>query len=314
MVMTSNENTRIREREEDKGSKSHIHNLGPKQQSLFLWLAMEHMKEAPEMSNFMKLVLHEKRLAKAMQLIVAQMRKWKGAVSVGALHRFLSSGFLSQEANLSEPPGGMVGFMFFSRLEMAAGAVAINQDKQRTRDYFDTPVEEECVAYYIKKEYFIPRSTHQLEIMLREWKDLLELYTVENSITMTGLKHLLASLDDRYQILEEMFKVVANFGLLIILSMDQHLQNFYNNISKMQDMMATPPMIKDTYTAEHTTLSRTWRNIYPQILLFRHASSHLARSPGEGSAARMMRLCREGVMLAAKRKRKQPRPRLYHHK
>jgi hypothetical protein len=36
MVMTSNKNTRIREREEDKGSKSLIHNVGPKQQSLFL--------------------------------------------------------------------------------------------------------------------------------------------------------------------------------------------------------------------------------------------------------------------------------------
>jgi hypothetical protein len=57
MVMTSNENTRIREREEDKGSKSLIRNLGPKQQSLFLRLATEHMKEEPEMSNFMKLVL-----------------------------------------------------------------------------------------------------------------------------------------------------------------------------------------------------------------------------------------------------------------
>jgi hypothetical protein len=104
------------------------------------------MKEEPEMSDFIKLVLHEKSPAKATKLIVAQMRKWKGAVSVGALHRFLSSGFLSQEANLLEP-GGMTGFMFFPRSEMAAGAAAINQDKQRIRDYFALPVEEECVAY-----------------------------------------------------------------------------------------------------------------------------------------------------------------------
>jgi hypothetical protein len=239
-VMTANENTRIREREEDKGSKSLIRNLGPKQQSLFTRLATEHMREEPEMSPFMKLVLHEKSPAKATQLIVAQMRKWKGTVSVGALHRFMSSGFLSQEANLSEP-GGMTGFMFFPRSEMASGAAAINRDKQRIRDYFDLPVEEECVDYYIKKEYFIPRNTHQLEIVLTAWKDLLELCTVENSIAVTGLKHLLASLDDLYQILEEMFKVVQNFGLRLILSMDRHLQNFYERISEMKDVSLAPP-------------------------------------------------------------------------
>jgi hypothetical protein len=95
MVMTSNENTRIREREEDKESKSLIQNLGQTQQSLITRLATEHMREPPEISTFMKLVLHEKSPAKATQLIVAQMRKWKGTVSVGALHRFMSSGFLS---------------------------------------------------------------------------------------------------------------------------------------------------------------------------------------------------------------------------
>jgi hypothetical protein len=84
MVMTSNENTRIREREEDKGSKSLIRNLGPTQPSLFTRLASEHMWEPPEMSAFMKLVLHEKIPAKATQLIVAQMRKWKGTSASGS--------------------------------------------------------------------------------------------------------------------------------------------------------------------------------------------------------------------------------------
>jgi hypothetical protein len=50
----------------------------------------------------------------------------------------------------------MTGFMFFPRSEIASGAAAINRDKQRIRDYFDLPVEEECVDYYVKKEYFVP--------------------------------------------------------------------------------------------------------------------------------------------------------------
>jgi hypothetical protein len=230
MVMTSNENIHIREREEDKGSKSLIRNLGPTQQSLFTRLVTEHMREPPEMSDFMKLVLHEKSPAKATQLIVAQMRKWKGT----------SSGFLSQEANLSES-GGMTGFMFFPRSEIASGATAINRDKQRIRDYFDLPVEEECVDYYVKKEYFVLRNAHQLEIVITAWKDLVELCTVENSIAVAGLKQFLSSLDDLYQILEEMFKVVPNFSLLIILSLDLHLQNFYERVSEMKDVATASP-------------------------------------------------------------------------
>jgi hypothetical protein len=85
MVMTSNENTRIRERAEDKSRKSLIKNLGPKQQSLFLRLATDHMREPPVMSDCMADVLNEKSPVKATQLIVAQMRKWKGISKIGMI-------------------------------------------------------------------------------------------------------------------------------------------------------------------------------------------------------------------------------------
>jgi hypothetical protein len=61
--------------------------------------------------------------------------------------------------------------MFFPQSEIASGAAAINRDKQWIRDYFDLPVEEECVDYYVKKDYFVPRSAHQLEIVITAWKD-----------------------------------------------------------------------------------------------------------------------------------------------
>jgi hypothetical protein len=178
------------------------------------------------MSDFMTDVLNEKSPVKATQLIVAKMKKWKGTtISLAALHRFLSTGFLSQEANLSEP-GGLTGFMFFPRSEIPAGASVVNRDKQRIRGYFNLPVEEDCVNYYVQKEFFIPRSTNQLEIVVTAWKDLLELCTVPDSITVTGLSYFLTSFEDLYQILEEMFKVAPNFELLVILSLDRHLQNF----------------------------------------------------------------------------------------
>jgi predicted RecB family endonuclease len=64
---------------------------------------------------------------------------------------------------------------------------------------------------------------------------------VENAIVVAGLKQFLASLDDLYQILEEMFKVVPNFGLLLILSLDRHLQKLYERVSEMKDVATASP-------------------------------------------------------------------------
>jgi hypothetical protein len=91
--------------------------------------------------------------------------------------------------------------VFFPRSEISSGAAAINRDNQWIRDYFDLPVEEDGVDYYIEKEYFVPRNAHQLEIVITAWKDLVELCTVESAIAVAGLKQFLASLDDLYQIL-----------------------------------------------------------------------------------------------------------------
>jgi hypothetical protein len=97
------------------------------------------MREEPEMSPFMKLVLHEKSPAKATQLIRLQMRKWKGTVSVGALKTVYVQWIPVAEANLSEP-GGMTGFMFFPPIgEMASGQQPITATSKRIRDYFDLP-------------------------------------------------------------------------------------------------------------------------------------------------------------------------------
>jgi hypothetical protein len=240
MAMTRNEQTRLEEREEDRGSKSLFRNLGPKQQNLFLRLATEHMTLEPDMSDFMQGVIKEKSPVKASQLIMAETRRWKGTVSTASLHRFLSNGFISQESNQTEP-GGLTGFMFFPRSEVASSVAGANQEKQRVRDYFDLPVEDECVSYYLKKEYYIPNCTHHLQIVMETWRDLIELVTVKRSIATVGLRCFLENLDEVWHMLEEMFRVVPNFGMLVILTFDRHLQNFYDLVSEMDDVLLSSP-------------------------------------------------------------------------
>jgi hypothetical protein len=90
----------------------------------------------------------------------------------------------------------------------------------------------------------VPRIAHKLEIVITAWKDLVELCTVENSIAVAGLKQFLASLDDLYQILEEMFKVVPNFGLLL-----------WPSAQPKQNWLLQPTPVKPLFTSALSSMN-----------------------------------------------------------
>lgn len=88
-------------------------------------------------------------------------------------------------------PGGLTGFMFHPPCEMSlGGASGTAREKQPVRDRFRLPVEDEWISHCLKKEWcVVPRNTHHLEIVLKAWKDLIELCTVKHSIATAGLPH-----------------------------------------------------------------------------------------------------------------------------
>ena len=230
LVLQANENNRKREREEDQQNKSLIRNLGPKQQSLFTRLATKSLRDPPRMTAFMKSVLSEKSPHKATNLILAETRKWKGTFSLAGLYRFFSSGFLSQSSNSSDP-GGFTGFMFYPR---SLGPTPINKDKQRIREFFDLDVDEDTIDHYLKMEYFVPKNENELRIQLETWRDTLAMVTCVDTVANDGLSHFLERFDDLYSTIQEMFQVVPNFGLLVLLTLDRHLQKFYEMVSEMR--------------------------------------------------------------------------------
>ena len=220
MAMTTNETNRVRERDEDKSSKSLISNLGPRQQCLFEPLATESMGDIPAMSAFMVKVLKEKSPAKFAHLLMAEMRKWKGCCTEASIHRFLAYGFMSE--NTSDL-GGLPGMIFAKRSLLSAGATSAASERQRVMEYFDCDVEPAVIGNYLKKEYVVPQDVHQLEVALNTWASFLELCTVKRTIAARGLRCFLDGMDDIDTTLEDMFLVSADFGLKIMLVLDNHL-------------------------------------------------------------------------------------------
>jgi hypothetical protein len=235
--MQTTEDTRIKERAEDKDAKSLIRNLSPRQQTLFTRLCTTHMQTAPVMPEFMTRCLAEKAPHRASNLIAHEVRNWKGTFSAAGLSRFLAGGYLSQEGNQGEP-GGFTVFMFHPKSPLTQGTSTEStiQGKGRIREYFDLDVDEETLKFYQKKDFFIPTNEPELKIVLQTWHDLLVLLTVKDTIATEGLALILEKYDSYYQVIQEMFLSCKDFGLQVLIILDNHMQRFFEMVSEMKDV------------------------------------------------------------------------------
>ena len=237
LSMQKTESTRIKERAEDKSAKSLIRNLSPRQQALFTRLCTTHMHKEPEMPPFLIQCLAEKAPHRASNLIAHEVRKWKGTFSDAGLSRFLAGGYLSQEGSQGEP-GGFTVFMFRPKSPLTTGTSTESaiKGKGRIREFFDLEADEDTLKFYQKKEFFIPTSENELKIVLQTWHDLLVLLTVKDTIAAEGLSLILEKYDDYYQVIQEMFVSSKDFGLTVLVILDNHLQRFFEMVSEMEDM------------------------------------------------------------------------------
>jgi hypothetical protein len=62
--------------------------------------------------------------------------------------------------------------------------------------------------------------------VLQTWHDLLVLMTVKDSIATEGLSLILEHYDKHYQVIQEMFASIADFGLTVLVILDNQLQKF----------------------------------------------------------------------------------------
>jgi hypothetical protein len=60
--------------------------------------------------------------------------------------------------------------------------------------------------------------------------------TVKDSIATEGLSLILEYYDDHYQVIQEMCASIADFGLTVLVILDNQLQKFFEMVSDMHDV------------------------------------------------------------------------------
>ena len=284
--MQKAETTRLQERAEDKSAKSLIRNLSPVQQALFTKLCTSHMHKEPTMSSFLTSCLAEKTPLRATNLIAHESRKWKGTFSSSGLTRFLAGGYISQEGSQGEP-GGFTAFMFHPRSPLTKGTSTESalKGRGRIREFFALDADEDTLKFYQKKEFFVPTSENELKIVLQTWHDLLVLMTVKDSIATEGLSLILERYDDHYQVIQEMFASSADFGLTVLVILDNHLQKFFEMVSDMENVTKASSRQRDFLWRQATEFLEGLENRRPPSVVIPQCLRRTPTNTKEGPAS-----------------------------
>jgi hypothetical protein len=261
------------ERTTKESESSLFRTMGPTQRQLFTMLCTTDMAQTPVMTEFMKSLSRSKTPQKAVALLKAATRPWNGTFSEGGCHRFLSNGFLSLDANKSNP-GGFTVFMFFPKALDISGK-AFDGDAATMRDYFGLDVDESTISYYAKQGYFSPENAYDLHIQLRTMRDMLELVTCKDSIIAKGLNYILEPTrwDNITNQLHERFATETNFGTKFCYCMDKPIQMLLDRITKWSSLATegTPNYLteKAAKLMEAVEEGMDLQVILPKVLLSR---------------------------------------------
>ena len=232
-VMKQVELARQNERKKDAQEKSLLRHLGRSQRDLFLVLSTPEMSVAPELTDFMSQLSKETSASKALQQVVNESKDWEGTFSHGGFHKFLSSGFVSQEQNRGNP-GGFNLFMFHPRTVEMPGSSSFDAAKARLRDLFDAKVDDETIAHYSKQGLFAASNHHDMRVQLQTALDMLALLVGPGSIATKGLAYVLepkrwSRMSPLYH---ERFQAESLFGAKFIYCLDRSLQQFLRRLER----------------------------------------------------------------------------------
>jgi hypothetical protein len=176
--------------------------------------------------------------------------------------------------------------MFHPRSPLLKGTAteSMMQGRGRVREFFDLDPDDETVRFYQKKEFFVPKSENELKIALQTWHDLLELLTGQDSIAAEGLALILEKFDDHYEVIQEMFASSSDFGLTVLVILDNHLQLFFEMVSDLNDATQASSRERDFLWRQATKLLESLENRQPPSVVIRrrrHGSRYEEKESNE---------------------------------
>ena len=139
------------------------------------------------------------------------------------MHKLLSNGFLSHEANRANLRG-LTMFNFYPKTVEVHGKGGGNE---LLREYLGMDVDEATLSFYAKQGYFTPKTLYDLRVTLQTALDMLELLTYKRSVATPGLYYVLQPA--RWNRMTTIYNdSEKDFGTKFCYTLDRALQIFFD--------------------------------------------------------------------------------------
>jgi hypothetical protein len=149
--------------------------MSPKMENMLSLLLAKDWKDIrPQINSFVKLLLEDKGMARAMEIVQSEMKRWNGSVMGNGLIQFLSTGYVNK--NLDNKSGGFTFFMF--RPSYIKGAYNPKMMEQSIHKSFgDTQLSNKTIKHYAKMNFFLPATYKDFIIQLETAFKFLKIFT-----------------------------------------------------------------------------------------------------------------------------------------
>jgi hypothetical protein len=116
------------------------------------------------------------------------------------------------------------------------GPVTFNRDRAQLREHLDLDVDNDTLNFYMKKEFYVAKDIHELQIQIETFRKWIKIPTVHDSVGTQGLTTMLRGIRANFTLIQEMIVVSPNFCLKILSSLDRKFQRFLTKISEMTNV------------------------------------------------------------------------------
>jgi hypothetical protein len=212
--------------------------MGPKTEKLFILLSARSWEDKnPELNSFMKRMMEDKGMARALEMVRSEKRQWEGTITNNGLIQFLSNGYLCK--TMDDRPGGFTSFMF--RPAYVEGAHSTKFIEQSIREIFgDAKLDDETIKFYLKLNFFLPPSYKDFMTQLETCFRALELFTRHRGIAAEGYRSARRIISSQLVRYRPLFNSDPLMGVKIGRFLDNVFQNFLTGFTVPEGPLPTP--------------------------------------------------------------------------
>jgi hypothetical protein len=220
----------LEERDRERKKASMLNALGSESQKLFILLSAKDWDDTkPRLNSFMRELVSDKRMARAIEIVHSEMKRWDGTITASGWVQFLSSGYICK--SLDDKPSGFTFFMF--RPAYVEGAHNPKMVEPAIRETFgDSKLSEETVKFYAKMNYHLPANYEDFLFQLAACYKALELFTRQQGIASEGYRRAYRIMSADRRRYRPLFTVDPSMGIKIGRFLDNLFQNFCSDLAE----------------------------------------------------------------------------------